>query len=159
MEASPVPWTIQRATQFHEFAAQMFARAKAGPLHLAPRARTQPVAAAEVGERLAALAAIIALRRHLLLVDGRLGPRGVGMLVLSGGVFRHAPAEMLGAVESALRADPVLRPVLRHARLVVDRRYVLAPAGLLVGAGVDAAAENLLRTHLLEGAVVEQATV
>lgn len=109
--------------------------------------------------RLAALAAIIALRRHLRLVDGRLGPRGVGMLVLSGGVFRHAPAEMLGAVESALRADPVLRPVLRHARLVVDRRYVLAPAGLLVGAGVDAAAENLLRTHLLEGAVVEQATV
>lgn len=57
MEASPVPWTIQRATQFHEFAAQMFARAKAGPLHLAPRARTQPVAAAEVGERLVALAA------------------------------------------------------------------------------------------------------
>ncbi len=57
VEASPVPWTIQRATQFHEFAAQMFAGAKAGPLHLAPRARTQPVAAAEVGERLATLAA------------------------------------------------------------------------------------------------------
>ncbi len=56
IEASPVPWTIQRATQFHEFAAQMFDRAKAGPLHLAPRARTQPVAAAEVGERLAAVA-------------------------------------------------------------------------------------------------------
>jgi len=57
VEASPVPWTIQRATQFHEFAAQMFARAKAGPLHLAPRARTQPIAAGEVGERLVSLAA------------------------------------------------------------------------------------------------------
>ena len=57
VEASAVPWTIQRATQFHEFAAQMFARAKFGPVHLAPRARTQPVAAAEVGERLASLAA------------------------------------------------------------------------------------------------------
>jgi len=57
VEASPVPWTIQRATQFHEFAAQMFARGKIGPVHLAPRARTQPVAADEVGERLAALAA------------------------------------------------------------------------------------------------------
>ena len=57
VEASPVPWTIQRATQFHEFAAQMFAGAAAGPLHLAPRARTQPVAASEVGERLASLAA------------------------------------------------------------------------------------------------------
>jgi len=57
VEASGVPWTIQRATQFHEFAKQMFANAAAGPLHLAPRARTQPVAAAEVGERLATLAA------------------------------------------------------------------------------------------------------
>jgi uncharacterized protein YbjT (DUF2867 family) len=52
-----IPWTILRATQFHEFAAQMFARVKAGPVHLAPRMRTQPVAAREVGERLAALAA------------------------------------------------------------------------------------------------------
>ncbi|HWK76370.1 SDR family oxidoreductase [Microbacterium sp.] len=56
VESSPVPWTIQRATQFHEFAAQMFSGAKAGPVHLAPRARTQPIAAAEVGERLAAVA-------------------------------------------------------------------------------------------------------
>ncbi len=54
--ASRVPWTILRATQFHEFAEQMFARAKVGPLHLAPRARTQPVAAREVGERLVELA-------------------------------------------------------------------------------------------------------
>jgi uncharacterized protein YbjT (DUF2867 family) len=56
VESSPVPWTIQRATQFHEFAAQMFEGAKAGPLHLAPRARTQPIAAAEVGARLASVA-------------------------------------------------------------------------------------------------------
>ncbi|MGS0561425.1 SDR family oxidoreductase [Microbacterium aurugineum] len=54
--SSRVPWTILRATQFHEFAGQMFARAKLGPLHLAPNARTQPVAASEVGARLAALA-------------------------------------------------------------------------------------------------------
>jgi len=57
VEASRVPWTILRATQFHEFAEQMFARAKLGPLHIAPNARTQPVAAREVGARLAALAA------------------------------------------------------------------------------------------------------
>ncbi|PQZ53723.1 MULTISPECIES: SDR family oxidoreductase [unclassified Microbacterium] len=56
-EASRVPWTILRATQFHEFAGQMFERAKLGPLHVAPNARTQPVAASEVGERLAELAA------------------------------------------------------------------------------------------------------
>lgn len=55
-EASSVPWTILRATQFHEFAAQLYARGKVGPLHLAPRARVQPIAAHEVGERLVALA-------------------------------------------------------------------------------------------------------
>lgn len=54
--ASPVPWTLLRATQFHEFSGQMFERATLGPLHVAPNAPTQPVAAAEVGARLAALA-------------------------------------------------------------------------------------------------------
>jgi uncharacterized protein YbjT (DUF2867 family) len=57
VEDAAVPWTILRATQFHEFAGQLFDRAKAGPLHLAPRARVQPIAAREVGEHLAALAA------------------------------------------------------------------------------------------------------
>lgn len=57
LEASPVPWTLLRATQFHEFAAQMFDRAKIGPLHVAPRARVQPVAATEVAAHLATLAA------------------------------------------------------------------------------------------------------
>ena len=54
--AGPVPWTILRATQFHEFAGQIFGRMKAGPLVLVPRMRSQPVAAREVAERLVALA-------------------------------------------------------------------------------------------------------
>ena len=57
VEASAVPWTIVRATQFHEFAAQLYQRAKLGPLHIAPRARVQPIAAAEVGAHLATVAA------------------------------------------------------------------------------------------------------
>lgn len=57
VEASRVPWTILRATQCHEFAGQLFARSKLGPLHIAPRARVQPVAAQEVGAHLATLAA------------------------------------------------------------------------------------------------------
>lgn len=56
-EAADVPWTILRATQFHEFAAQLYDRARLGPLHVAPRARVQPVAAQEVGAHLASLAA------------------------------------------------------------------------------------------------------
>ncbi|MEU1971271.1 NAD(P)H-binding protein [Microbacterium sp. NPDC019599] len=47
-----IPFTIARATQFHEFARQVWGFAKAGPVHLAPRGRTQPVAVREVGARL-----------------------------------------------------------------------------------------------------------
>lgn len=55
IEAGPVPWTILRATQFHEFAAQVAARARVGPVVAVPDMRTQPVAAREVAERLAEL--------------------------------------------------------------------------------------------------------
>lgn len=51
-----VPWSILRATQFHEFAGQMLSMAKIGPLRLAPRMRTQPVDARIVAERLVDLA-------------------------------------------------------------------------------------------------------
>lgn len=103
----------------------------------------------EVDIRLASLAAILAVRRHLRLVDGQLGPRGAGLLVLSGGVFRHASAEGLARVEETLRADPILRPVLRTARVVVDRNYVLAPAGLLADVDRGAAADRLLESSLV----------
>lgn len=47
-----VPWTIQRATQFHEFAAQMLDRFAVGPIGLVPTMRSQPVSAREVAEAL-----------------------------------------------------------------------------------------------------------
>lgn len=56
VESGPVPWSILRATQFHEFAQQIYQTAKAGPLHVVPRMRTQPVAAREVASRLVDLA-------------------------------------------------------------------------------------------------------
>ncbi len=52
---SGVPYSILRATQFHEFAGQVLDRVP-GPIALAPKMRTQPVAAAEVGQVLAELA-------------------------------------------------------------------------------------------------------
>ncbi|MFW6773058.1 SDR family oxidoreductase [Nocardioides sp. CPCC 205120] len=54
--AGPVPWTILRATQFHEFAGQMAGRMSLGPVGLAPRMPVQPVAATEVADHLARLA-------------------------------------------------------------------------------------------------------
>lgn len=54
--AGDVPWTILRATQFHEFAEQMIPRASVGPFRLTPHVPVQPVAAAEVASRLVDLA-------------------------------------------------------------------------------------------------------
>jgi uncharacterized protein (TIGR01319 family) len=101
----------------------------------------------DVDATLAGLAVVLAVRRHLRLVDGQLGPKGAGLLVLSGGVFRHATEDRLAAIEQRLRDDPVLRPVLRDADVVVDRRYVLAPAGLLADAGHVHTADALLDKH------------
>lgn len=53
---STVPWTLLRATQFHEFAEQTVQRFGFGPLVVAPRLRSQTVAAREVAERLVDLA-------------------------------------------------------------------------------------------------------
>jgi uncharacterized protein YbjT (DUF2867 family) len=63
VEGGSVPWTIVRATQFHEFAEQIYARAKVGPFHVAPKMRTQPIAAREVAEHLVALAQAAPLGR------------------------------------------------------------------------------------------------
>jgi uncharacterized protein YbjT (DUF2867 family) len=56
VEQGPVPWTILRATQFHEFAGQMGGQLRMAGLQLAAHARTRPIAAREVGEHLVELA-------------------------------------------------------------------------------------------------------
>jgi uncharacterized protein (TIGR01319 family) len=88
---------------------------------------------------IARLAATLAIRRHLRMV-GQLGAKGATVLVLSGGVFRHA--DSLVGLEKALRAD--LGPVLRNARVVVDREGRLGPTGLLAQAGHSDVASALL---------------
>ena len=52
----PVPWTLLRATQFHEFTAQMVQRTSVGPVALVPAMRVATVAAADVATALVALA-------------------------------------------------------------------------------------------------------
>jgi uncharacterized protein YbjT (DUF2867 family) len=53
---SDAPWTILRATQFHEFAPQMLTQTTFGPVAAVPVGRLQPVAAAEVASALVELA-------------------------------------------------------------------------------------------------------
>jgi uncharacterized protein YbjT (DUF2867 family) len=54
--AGTVPTTVLRATQFHEFPAQVLSRFRIGPLAVVPHIQSQPVAARTVGEHLAQLA-------------------------------------------------------------------------------------------------------
>lgn len=56
VSAGPVPWTILRATQFHEFAQQLYGQMRFGSITVVPKMISQPVAAREVGERLVTLA-------------------------------------------------------------------------------------------------------
>ncbi|MEV6601618.1 NAD(P)H-binding protein [Actinoplanes sp. NPDC051346] len=51
-----VPWSVLRATQFHEFAGQLLDRLP-GPIAFMPRLTVQPIAVREVAEALVALAA------------------------------------------------------------------------------------------------------
>jgi uncharacterized protein (TIGR01319 family) len=90
-------------------------------------------------------AAVVALRRHLR-AEAAYGPggataRGVGLVVLSGGVFRHADPAGLSGVVARLAADRGgAGGVLAGSAVTVDSRYVLAAAGLLAGDSPGAAA-------------------
>ena len=57
IEASPVPWTILRATQFHEFVLRFVQLLGRGPVALAPKGFLfQPIDIGEVADRLTELA-------------------------------------------------------------------------------------------------------
>jgi uncharacterized protein YbjT (DUF2867 family) len=51
--AGPVPHTVLRVTQFHEFAGQVMEQSSFGRFAIVPRMVTQPIAASEVGAALA----------------------------------------------------------------------------------------------------------
>nr|WP_046315981.1 SDR family oxidoreductase [Mycobacterium sp. UM_Kg1] len=55
VKAGPIPWTILRATQFHEFADQVLTQVP-GPVALVPRMQSQPIAVSEVVVHLCELA-------------------------------------------------------------------------------------------------------
>ena len=118
-----VPFTVLRATQFHEFPGQVLARVP-GPVKLLPRMRMQPVAAREVADELGRLAAaggdgstrdmagpevheLPDLARRVLAAQGRrpwvLGlraPGAAGRAMASDGLLPAGPAT-LGTVRFA----------------------------------------------------------
>jgi uncharacterized protein YbjT (DUF2867 family) len=110
--AGQVPWTILRATQFHEFAGQVLDRLSLGPVCAVPRMLSQPIAAREVGAALARLAVGPAIGR----VPDLGGPRREQMLDLARKVARArglrgvvVPLRVPGAAGRAMR-DGTLCP-------------------------------------------------
>ena len=79
-------------------------------------------------------AATVALRRHLR-AEAAYGPggasaRSAGLVLLSGGVFRHGDPDDVGRLAARLAADTGgAGSILDATPVVVDRRYVLAAAG------------------------------
>lgn len=113
-----------------------------------------------VDERLATLAATIAARRHARPHVASAGPTGsvrrggrdlrqVGLVVGSGGVLRHAADEVGERVMTSVLVDVAGGWRLpEQARVVVDRSYVVAAAGLLSLAGHPTVGARLLVAHL-----------
>ena len=90
---------------------------------------------------IATLAATVSLRRHARGKD----LRGVRLVVGSGGILRYAePVTGRGVLAAVLADHPGGWPLPRAAVSIVDREYVLAPAGLLA-ADHPQAAIGLLR--------------
>jgi uncharacterized protein YbjT (DUF2867 family) len=66
----PIPATVVRATQFHEFPAQIMQRTKAGPVAMVPNMVVQTVAARAVGRAVVAAAAAEQLEHKTIDVAG-----------------------------------------------------------------------------------------
>ncbi|MQA27280.1 MAG: glutamate mutase, partial [Micromonosporaceae bacterium] len=138
-----------------------------GPLRVAAEFRAtcpglvpEDAAGRAADQRLAALAVTVALRRHAR--GERIGPataprrggkdlRQVRLVLGSGGVLRHSDPDRATALLGAAATDHAGGwPLPREPVLRVDRRYVLAAAGLLAEDHPRAAA-MLLRREFMAG--------
>jgi hypothetical protein len=112
--SGPVPATVLRATQFHEFAGQILGRIP-GPVAVVPRQFIRPVAAAEVATELVAIA---------------LGePQGLG-----GELAGPEEHQLVDLVRRVVSKSGRRRPVI-GVRLPGEGGRAMASGGLLPGPG------------------------
>ena len=127
--AATVPWSILRATQFHEFAEQALGFATVGPFSLVPRMTTQPIAAFEVA---AALVDLVE-RGPQGRVPDLAGPEKRELVELSRSVNRErrlgrrvVGVRLPGAWGRGMRSG-ALTPAQRRSARDLDLRGVDAP--------------------------------
>jgi uncharacterized protein YbjT (DUF2867 family) len=111
--AGPLPVTIVRATQFHEFPAQILRHMQCGPIAFVPKMRMQPVAARTVGEVLLEAA----LAPPTSTVTEVAGPEPTDLVSLARAVIRHrgqrawvVPLAVPGSAGQAMRNGGQLPP-------------------------------------------------
>lgn len=114
VRTGPVPWTIVRATQFHEFAGQMLERSP-GPVGVVPKMLSQPVSARALAD---------------LLVDIALG-EAVGLAPDVGGPEQHLMPDLARRLVAHRRQ----RTKVVSAPLPGKAGRQIAAGGLLPGAG------------------------
>ena len=107
-----------------------------------------PGGAAE-DRRIAALVAPIATCRHPAGPSRRRARARAGRADRRGALAQRDSGGGLTAVVSTLASDPVLAPALDGVPTLVDADFAVPPAGLLATHARPAAAEALLRDHLL----------
>ena len=133
VQAGGVPWTVLRATQFHEFAGQIHQRMRLGPVALVPAMQSQPVAAREVAARLVELAEAGPAAR----VPDLVGPRVESMAELSrrwaaatGAHGRVVEAPIPGRYGRAMRDGTLLaRPGADHGQQTFEQWLTTEPLG------------------------------
>lgn len=112
VEDAKVPCTIVRATQFHEFAAQMIERAPSlGPVLVVPQMRSAPIAAGEVATELARIASGVPQGR----VGDLRGPREESVPSMTRRLLRRRgshrpvlPAFLPGRAGAAMRGGALI---------------------------------------------------
>ncbi|HEV3328703.1 MAG TPA: hypothetical protein VGZ33_04850 [Acidimicrobiales bacterium] len=128
----PVPATIVRATQFHEFPGQVVARSTVGPVALVPAMRVQTVAARSVAEVLVDAAAGQPTNARAPDVAGPGPPAELPVLVAATLARRGARTRVIGV--------PLLGAPRRASR---DGSLLPAPDARLVGPTFEAWLDEL----------------
>ncbi len=107
----PLPVTILRAAQFHEFPGQILAQTRRGPVAMVPRMRIQPVSARTVGQALVEAATDPAAPDRLELA----GPAPEDLVDLARRLLRHQHTRVAvlglrwpGATGAAMRGGAML---------------------------------------------------